>query len=266
MSCLRCHTPTLLSWLPCHNCPSQLSCTSCHVLLSCSGHPVLSSLSCLYHPYYLRLSCPGCPILAVLPRLSCLSCPAPAFLSPALFPCCPVFLSCFYCPVLSVLSYMPCPRSYVLEILPWLSWLSRAVLTWLIIKWRIVQQMKGKIYFPETWGKCRLHQLYERINFFCLFTNIFIIFVNFREKKFCVKYENFRFNSTGILRLSVKERRHVVVIYRHPETPVLPRLWPMSRGKCLTPPFNLCFVILIWGLTFKNMLIFFSQGDHLGGM
>ncbi len=88
MSCPRCRATTLLfmAVLP------QLSHLSCPVLtalsfLSCSGHPILSFLSWLYHPHFLWLS-----VLTILPSLSCPSCPAPAFLSLALLPCCPVFV------------------------------------------------------------------------------------------------------------------------------------------------------------------------------
>ncbi len=77
----RCH---VMPQLYCHGCPAtvvrwQFSCPNCPHLLSCTGHPVLSFLSCLYYS------------AAVLPQHSC----------PQLFcPCCPVFVVMFSLPSL----------------------------------------------------------------------------------------------------------------------------------------------------------------------
>jgi hypothetical protein len=56
MSC-----PNFTDGCPATVVPSQFYCPSCPVLLLCSGHPVLSFLSCLYHPDILRLSGLCCP-------------------------------------------------------------------------------------------------------------------------------------------------------------------------------------------------------------
>ncbi len=87
----RCHVPDVMPQLYCQGCPatvvpSQLSCPSFPFLLLCSGHPVLSFLSCLYHPNILP---------AVLSQLSC-----PSILVPSSYPCCPVFV---------VMLSLPCP-------------------------------------------------------------------------------------------------------------------------------------------------------------
>ncbi len=196
----QCHVLGGMPQLYCHDCPatvvpSQLSCPSCTVLLSCSGHTLLSFLSCLYHPDILRLSCPGCPAQAFLSQLSC-----PSILSPALFPTVLYLLLCFHCPVQSILSFMPCPRSPVLEILHWLScpdcpvltvlsWLSRAIHTWLIK--RIDNKWKKKIPFPETWAKCTLQLNEKNPIFFFILSPKFSLFLYIVVKKSLQKVKKF---------------------------------------------------------------------------
>ncbi len=109
----QCHVPDVMHQLYCHGCsatviPSQLSCPSGPVLLSYSTHPLLSFLSCLYHPSCLLwLSCPCCPAQAFLSKLSCLSIIVPSSFAPAALYLCHN-LPLPHCPVLSVLFYMPC--------------------------------------------------------------------------------------------------------------------------------------------------------------
>jgi hypothetical protein len=93
--------------------PSRLSCLSCPVLAVIFWPFCLCFLSWLHYPVGLSdfpvpailswLSCPRCPIPAVLP-----SCPVPAILSQ---------LSYSGCPVPAVLSLLPCPCCSVLPVL-----------------------------------------------------------------------------------------------------------------------------------------------------
>jgi hypothetical protein len=87
------------------NCPvldvlSPMSCPGSPIyaamfLRSCPLFPVLAFLSRLSFTSLLsRLSCSGCPVLAVLPRLSCSSCLVPAY-CPQLS--CPLILSELLC-------------------------------------------------------------------------------------------------------------------------------------------------------------------------
>ncbi len=148
MSQMSCPHFTIMAVLP------QLSDLNCPVppalfLLSCSGRHDLAILSSLY--------CLCCTIPTVF-FSSCLAwlcrpiCPAPAFLSPERCP--PVLcLLCFHCPVLSVLSYMPCPRYTVMEILYRVSCPVCPGLSshgWSKIEDKKRKTMK-KFPFPETW-------------------------------------------------------------------------------------------------------------------
>jgi hypothetical protein len=128
--------------LYCRGCPatvvlSLMSCLSSPVL-SCSGHPVVSFLRQSSFPYSpLQLSCPACPIPALLPPSSSVS----AVLSMLSFSGWPVYPSCPCYPVTDVLSsvsqlcghllpfcpllprghQLPCPDYPALSFLFWLS-------------------------------------------------------------------------------------------------------------------------------------------------
>jgi hypothetical protein len=125
----------------CHNCPakvflSQLSYIFWLSCLSFHGYPVLIVLPQLFCPVFSSR-----PAVPFLPRLFCYGCPVPTVLSSrtvlsqlpvkVIFPSALVsMLSCPYCPlsflsvlspgcpVLTVLSWMPCPRWHILAVLP----------------------------------------------------------------------------------------------------------------------------------------------------
>jgi hypothetical protein len=128
----------VLSRLSCLCCrvlavPSALSCPACTILTFLAGCPV-------------QLSFSGCPVLVVFFQLS-----FPVILSPALLS----LLSCLcitfsHCPVLSLLSRMPCPRCPLppgcpipLVLLVILSWLSSAVFT----GWTKIEEFADLLHF-----------------------------------------------------------------------------------------------------------------------
>jgi hypothetical protein len=106
-----------LSWMACHRFP--FSCLSCPLLAVIFSPFCLCFLSWLYCPVCLsefpvpvllsRLSCPACPVLAVLSRL---------VLSKLSYTSCPAWLSCPGHPVLAVLTLLPCPTCPVLAAQP----------------------------------------------------------------------------------------------------------------------------------------------------
>ncbi len=94
---------------------SQLACSSCPFPadLSRLSVPGCPSSGCPVRAVLSRLSCLGCSVLAVLSQLSCPCCPVPAVLSKLLCPSCPVPAilsqrSCPGCPVPAVLSRLSC--------------------------------------------------------------------------------------------------------------------------------------------------------------
>jgi hypothetical protein len=108
--CLRCHAPTLLSWLSCHGCPislvlSQLPCISIMFWLACLLCLVLPALS----QTVFSVSCSACPAQAFR-----FSCPAPALFCQSFCPRCPVFvvMLSLFCPICFVYAPVPSPLSF----------------------------------------------------------------------------------------------------------------------------------------------------------
>jgi hypothetical protein len=85
LSSVNCQTDLFSLTCPHYPAPavtSRPSCPACSFFSSCSDHLVFSVLSRRYLSGQLfRLSCPGCPILAVLSWLPCHCYPIPAVLS-----------------------------------------------------------------------------------------------------------------------------------------------------------------------------------------
>lgn len=86
--------------------------------------PVLASLDSPVPADLFRLTCPGGPFLAVLPRLSFPRCPAVLFWQPCHGSSAPAILSCSSCPLWPVRPTYPdkiCPGCLVLDVLCQLS-------------------------------------------------------------------------------------------------------------------------------------------------
>jgi hypothetical protein len=124
-----------MSWQSCSLCPVQnnrprLTYQGDLSRLSCLSGPVpdvLSLLSC--HNYFIPLSCPTCPVLAVMfwPVLSYVSYPG------MYYPSCLLWLSCLSCPVAAFLSLLSFLGYLVLAVLsragcPAPAFLSKALL------------------------------------------------------------------------------------------------------------------------------------------
>ncbi len=98
-------------------------------LLSCYDDIVFCFLSWMYCPdCLLSLSCPGCPTLALAPKLYWRCCPSVAVMSwlvlsvlprltcPSCLVVFPSLLPCPICPVLSVLSPLSCPAWFLFQL------------------------------------------------------------------------------------------------------------------------------------------------------